>query len=73
LTYSSMPAKSAWSSMENSISCFSPVTGSGMVVMTMLKVRCKTDVYEIDSMFSNVKSARGFLKAQTMPTERKNR
>jgi len=44
-----------------------------MVVMTMLKVRCKTDVYEIDSMFSNVKSAKGFLKAQTIPTERKNR
>lgn len=44
-----------------------------MVVMTMLNVRCKTDVYEIDSIFSNVKSAKGFLKAQTMPAERKNR
>jgi hypothetical protein len=44
-----------------------------MAVITMLNVRCKTDVYEMDSIFSNVKSARGFLKAQTMPTERKKR
>ncbi len=65
-----MPAKSAWSSIENSNSW---VSVDVVVVITRLNVLCRTEVYETESMESNAKNSRGFLKPHTMPVGRKNR
>lgn len=43
------------------------------VVIIRLNVRCSTDVYEMDSMFSKAKKSNGFLKPKKMPVDRKNR
>lgn len=49
---------------------FSGSAGSE-VVMTMLKVRCRTEVKEMLSMALKGKKATGFLKPKTMPVERR--
>lgn len=41
--------------------------------MLRLNVRCRTEVYEIDSMLSKSKKNNGFLKPKNMPFSRKNR
>lgn len=37
----------------------------------MLKVRCRTEVKEMESMLAKGKKATGFLKPKTMPVERR--
>lgn len=41
--------------------------------MLRLKVLWRTDVYEMDSIFSNAKNRSGFLKPKKIPVERKKR
>lgn len=38
-----------------------------------LKVRCNTEVYDMESMQSKAKKTRGFLNTQAIPVDRKNR
>ena len=38
-----------------------------------LKVRCNTEVYDMESMQSKAKKTRGFLNTQAMPVGRRNR
>jgi hypothetical protein len=52
--------------------CFEASDGS-VVVMTMLKVRWRTEVKEMLSMLAKGKKATGFLKPKTMPVERRKR
>jgi hypothetical protein len=54
-------------------SCSVRFSGSAAseVVMTMLKVRCRTEVKEMLSMALKGKKATGFLKPKTMPVERR--
>ena len=53
--------------------CLLLLSGSAAseVVMTMLKVRCRTEVKEILSIALKGKKATGFLKPKTMPVERR--
>jgi hypothetical protein len=48
-------------------------SAGSVVVMTMLKVRCRTEVKEMLSMLAKGKKATGFLKPKTMPVERRKR
>lgn len=41
--------------------------------MLRLKVRCKTEVYETETMQSKLKNASGFLNTQAIPVDRKYR
>lgn len=41
--------------------------------MFKLKVRCRTEVYDMDSISLNGKKLSGFLKPKKMPFSRKNR
>lgn len=41
--------------------------------MTMLNVRCRTEVKEMLSMLLKGKKVTGFLKPKTMPVERRKR
>lgn len=43
------------------------------MIKLRLKVRCNTDVYDMESMQSKAKKTRGFLNTQAMPVERKNK
>jgi hypothetical protein len=53
-----------------SVSVFDP---GSWTTMTMLKVRCKILVYDMEAMLLNRRNKRGFLNAKRIPGERKKR
>jgi hypothetical protein len=62
--------KSAWSTMLSSWEVVS-FEVEELVVMTMLKVRWRTEVKEMLSIVAKGKKVTGFLKPNTMPVERR--
>lgn len=43
------------------------------MIKVKLKVRCNTEVYDMESMQSKAKKTRGFLNTQAIPVGRRNR